>query len=121
MLSPTRWKLRRAVRLVNRVLTGLRLEKATEKTFIGRVERGFDFLGYRLSPDGITVADATWKRFCERALRLYEREPESLEGLPSVGCVRQTVAWLEWPPTVMPPANHSFLAQVAGRRESTGC
>jgi hypothetical protein len=74
VLAPTRWKLRRAVKVVNEVLTGLGLEKAPEKTFIGRVERGFDFLGFRLSPDGITVAEATWKRFRERALRLYERD-----------------------------------------------
>jgi hypothetical protein len=39
---------RRAVKVVNEVLNGLRLEKAREKTFIGRVEQGFDFLGYRL-------------------------------------------------------------------------
>ena len=56
VLTPTRWKLRRSVRIVNEVLTDLLLEKAPEKTFIGRVERGFDFLGFRLSPEGITVA-----------------------------------------------------------------
>ena len=50
LLAPKRWKLRRVVRVVNQVLTGLRLEKAPAKTFIGRVERGFDFLGFRLSP-----------------------------------------------------------------------
>ena len=56
------------------IITGLRLEKAPEKTFIGRVERGFDFLSFRLSPQGVTVAKATWERFCERALRLYEQD-----------------------------------------------
>ena len=82
VLAPTRWKLRRAVKIVNRVLTDLRLEKATEKTLIGRVERGFDFLGFRLSVDGITVAEATWKRFCERALRLYEQDQREPCGSP---------------------------------------
>ena len=89
-----RWKLRRAVRVVNQVLTGLRLEKAPEKTFIGRVERGFDFLGYRLSPDGITVAEATWKRFCERALRLYERDLREPCGPPRLDVyVRRWYGW----------------------------
>ena len=58
VLAPTRWKLRRAVKVVNEVLTGLRLEKASKKTFIGRVERGFDFLSFLLSPEGIMVAEA---------------------------------------------------------------
>ncbi len=46
VLSPTRWKLRRAVRAVNGVLGALGLEKHPDKTFIGRIEKGFYFLGY---------------------------------------------------------------------------
>ena len=90
--------MRRAVRLVNQVLTGLSLEKATEKTFIGRVERGFDFLGFRLSPQSIMVAEATWKRFLERALRLYEqvaREPN--RSLRLVAYVRRWWGWADGP------------------------
>ncbi len=50
VLSPTRWKLRRAVRAVNGVLGALGLEKHPDKTFIGRIEKGFDFLGYHFGP-----------------------------------------------------------------------
>jgi len=39
-----------------------------------RIEKGFDFLGFRLSPRGVTVAAATWERFVGRALRLYEQD-----------------------------------------------
>ena len=38
------------------VLTELGLTLAFDKTWIGRVAKGFDFLGYRLSPEGLTVA-----------------------------------------------------------------
>jgi hypothetical protein len=31
-----------------------RLEKHPEKAFIGRTERGFDFLGYHFSPKGLS-------------------------------------------------------------------
>ena len=113
VLAPTRWKLRRAVKLVNEVLTGLRLEKATEKTFIGRVERGFDFLGYRLLPEGITVATATWNRFCERALRLYERdrrEPCSSSRLEAY--VRR---WRGWVTAGGLPVRVPAAFAVAGR------
>jgi hypothetical protein len=33
-----------------------------------------DFLGYRLSPQGLSVAAQTLGRFAERAARLYEQE-----------------------------------------------
>ncbi len=36
VLSPTRWKLRKAVKAVNEVLGSLRMEKHPDKTFIGR-------------------------------------------------------------------------------------
>ena len=49
VLAPTRWKLRRAVRTVNGHLGALDLEKHPVKTFIGRIEKGFDFLGYHFS------------------------------------------------------------------------
>jgi hypothetical protein len=42
----TCWQLRGAVKLVNQTLRALSLEKHPDKTFIGRIERGFDFLGY---------------------------------------------------------------------------
>lgn len=56
VLTPTRWFLRRAVATVNRVLAAQNLEKNSAKTFIGRIERGFDFLGYNFAMTGLTVA-----------------------------------------------------------------
>ncbi|MCI5223146.1 MAG: hypothetical protein D3924_10840 [Candidatus Electrothrix sp. AR4] len=75
VIAPSRWKLRKAVRTVNQVLTSLPLEQHPDKTFIGRAEKGFDFLGYHFTPDRLTVAKKTIQRFVERASRLYEREP----------------------------------------------
>ncbi len=42
VLAPTRWRLRKAVKAVNEVLGSLGLLKHPDKTFIGRIERGFD-------------------------------------------------------------------------------
>jgi len=76
--------LRRVVRKVNRILTGLKLEKAEDKTFIGKIERGFDFLGYHFSPDGLSLAEKTVHNFAERlSLRCYASGQKS--GL-SCGC-----------------------------------
>jgi RNA-directed DNA polymerase len=70
VIAPTRWKLRKVVKQVNEILEGLLLEKHPDKTFIGRAERGFDFLGYHFGPDGLTAAKDTLGRFVERASRL---------------------------------------------------
>jgi hypothetical protein len=94
VLAPTRWKLRRAVKVLNETLAALGLEKHPDKTFIGRVERGFDFLGYRLGPKGLALARQTVGRFVERATRLQERERS---GRASPGALGEYVRrWRRW-------------------------
>jgi hypothetical protein len=66
VLAPTRWKLRTAVKVVNQVLASLRLEKHPDKTFIGRIEKGFDWLGYHIRPDGLSIATKTLQNFVTR-------------------------------------------------------
>jgi hypothetical protein len=53
------------------------LEKHPDKIFIGRIERGFDFLGYHFSQKSLTAAKETLKRFVSHATELYEQEPGS--------------------------------------------
>ena len=72
----------------------MRLEKHPDKTFIGRIERGFDFLGYHFSRDGPRVAKATIERFVERATRLYEQERVGAGAPDALGMyVRRWVGW----------------------------
>ena len=73
VLAATRWALRRAIKATNMVMGELKVEKHPDKTFIGRVGRGFDFLGYRFAPGGLAVARVTVERFFERVSRLYEQ------------------------------------------------
>jgi hypothetical protein len=63
-------------------LAALGLEKHPDKTYIGRVAKGFDFLGYRLSPKGLAVAPQTRERFAARAARLQRagRKPPGTLG-----------------------------------------
>ena len=94
VLAPTRWKLRRAVRQVNQVFDALGLAKHPDKTFIGRIEKGFDFLGYHFDRNGLSVATATIEKFIVRATRLYEQEKGKPEGLPLLGLyVRRWRMW----------------------------
>ncbi len=72
MLAKTRRHLRRAVKISNQVLSELKLIKHPDKTFIGLINNGFNFLGYYFIPVGLSVAQPTLGRFIERATRLYE-------------------------------------------------
>ncbi|MCP4252119.1 MAG: hypothetical protein GY775_01705 [Candidatus Scalindua sp.] len=90
VIAPTRWKLRSAVRIVNATLNALKVEQHPDKTFIGRVERGFDFLGYFLKPGVLRVSRGTFERFTERISQLYEQGA----GIERIGeYVRH---WLKW-------------------------
>ena len=54
------------VALLNQVLMRLGLAKRPDKTFIGKIERGFDCLGYTFSPESLTVASKTVEQFVEQ-------------------------------------------------------
>ncbi|MCP5006188.1 MAG: hypothetical protein GY941_19940 [Planctomycetes bacterium] len=68
----------------------MKVEQHPDKTFIGRVERGFDFLGYYLKPGIISVAVNTIKRFALRVSRLYE------QGADYVRIGEYMMRWLRW-------------------------
>jgi hypothetical protein len=55
-------------------------DKHPDKTFIGRIERGFDCLGYHFSPAGLTVAKKTIADFIEKASRLYEQKRSAVSA-----------------------------------------
>ena len=78
ILAPTRWKLRAAIRLVNKTLAELHVQQHPDKTFIGRLSRGFDFLGYTFTPAALDVAPQTVERCAERVSRLYEQDVDLL-------------------------------------------
>ena len=69
VLPPTRWALRRVIKATHRVMANLKVDLHPDKTFIGRVGRGFDFLGYRFAPGGLAVARVTVELFFERVSR----------------------------------------------------
>ena len=78
IIAPTRWKLRKAVKVVNEMLASLKVQQHPDKTFIGKAERGFDFLGYAFKPGTLSVAKATLERARQKAHRLYEQGADVL-------------------------------------------
>ena len=73
IFTKTRHHCRRTLKALYQVLKPLGLTLAATKTFIGRVSKGFDFLGYRITPRGLTCADITIWRMQQRYGRLYEQ------------------------------------------------
>lgn len=90
VLETRRWRLRKAIRLVNQVLNDLFLEKHPEKTWIGPIDRGFDFLGYRHIRAGCYPAKDTVQRFHARITRLYE------QGTPPARIGVYEARWWRW-------------------------
>jgi hypothetical protein len=92
IIAPSRWKLRKAVRVVNQTLSELRVEQHPDKTFIGRAERGISFLGHHLTPDKTVAPSAeAIRRLAERIARLYEQGADMVR----IGqYVRRWAGWL---------------------------
>ncbi len=120
ILAPTRWKLRAAIRLVNQTLAELHVEQHPDKTFIGRISRGFDFLGYAFTPAGLEVAPQAVERCVERVSRLYEQDVDLLH----IGAyVRRWLRWtksglgerLAWPGQLLPRLDLGGLWLPVGR------
>jgi RNA-directed DNA polymerase len=74
ILMKTRWQNRRAITLMNQCFNQLKVKQHPDKTFIGKIEKGFDFLGYHFSREPLQVAHITVKKHVERLYRLYEQQ-----------------------------------------------
>ena len=91
ILAKTRRKFRQAIARMHKVLAILKLSLHPVKRYIGRTEKGFDFLGYQIHPSRkLRPSAVSLQRLTQRARQLYER------GV-SVERLRQYVTrWHRW-------------------------
>ena len=61
--------------MLNQTFNELKLEKHPDKTSIGRIEKGFDYLGYHFKQDELSVSETSIARFKERIARLMSEVP----------------------------------------------
>jgi RNA-directed DNA polymerase len=73
ILTKTRWQNRKAVKQLNQILNKLKVEKRPDKTFIGKISRGFDFIGYHFDGQQLTVAVKTVEKHVTHYRQLYEQ------------------------------------------------
>jgi hypothetical protein len=59
VLAKTRWHLSNAVRTGNQAFSQLTIERALDKTFMGKISRRWDFLGCHFDGKYLTVAAKT--------------------------------------------------------------
>jgi membrane-bound lytic murein transglycosylase len=74
ILTKTRWQNRKAVKQLNQLLNKLKVEKHPDKTYIGKIEHGFDFLGYHFNGSQLTVARKTVEKHVLHWHQLYEQQ-----------------------------------------------
>jgi hypothetical protein len=87
-----RWHLRSAIAILQKTsqTLALRMHQQT-KCFIGWVEQGFDFLGYRFHPSRkLRPSEESLRRLALRASRLYEQGVD-------MNRLRLYVSWTRWP------------------------
>ena len=91
IFAKTRNKLKAAIKRMYAVLDTLQLTVHPDKRYIGKTEKGFDFLGYRLKPQMLLEpAVQSLTRLAERYRRLHEKGADPLR-------LRQYVQrWVNW-------------------------
>jgi RNA-directed DNA polymerase len=94
VLAKTRWHLRKAVRTVNQHFSQLKVEQAPDKTFIGKISKGFDFLGYQFGQEKITVSKRTLENHIRRLTQLYEQKKHQPNWKMLLDDYRQH--WVTW-------------------------
>ncbi len=109
VLAPARWALRKTVRIVNLVLNQLKVWQHPDKTLVGCVSRGFDFLGYHLTTERLPAARKTKQNHINHVNRLYEQRATS-ERID--GCVKR---WKKWT-----RSGHGKVAQWSDRDRHGG-
>ncbi len=72
VLTPTRERLRKAIKVTCKALKpwGYKLH-TNEKTFIGKIAKGFDFCGFKLGYNKIILAKSCLAKFEKRLSKLY--------------------------------------------------
>lgn len=73
LLTRTRWQLRRCVKRLHEFFNLGGFEAHPDKTQLGRVENGFDWLGVWFTPTGASIAPRALENHRVRRARLYEQ------------------------------------------------
>lgn len=101
VLTPTRWRLRQCVARLNGYFDLGEFKQHPDKTYIGKLSHGMDWLGADFNEHGATgVASRVLRHHRERCLLLYEQACRHGKALLQVQTYR--ARWLIWARRLMP-------------------
>ncbi|WP_420919335.1 reverse transcriptase domain-containing protein [Vibrio navarrensis] len=112
ILTKSRWHLRRAVRRLNCHFTAFHFEQHPNKTFIGKIDKGFDWMGFCFTHNGCTkIAPRALNNHLLKLRRLYEQ----IRKLPTLQqAIRMTsyiIRWHRWKDNVLLELDVTLLSQ----------
>jgi len=81
VLTKSKTALRKVVKKTHEILNDLKFQLHPSKTYIGKIARGFNFLGYYMDDQKMLPSIETIRRFHERATALYE-PPQINKNVP---------------------------------------
>jgi RNA-directed DNA polymerase len=98
ILAKTRWHLRKAVKIVNQHFHQLKVEQAPDKTFMGKISKGWDFLGYHFDGKQLTVAAKTVGKHVLHYRQLYEqlRMKKAISDEMALALGQYVKRWQRW-------------------------
>lgn len=97
ILSKRRWQIRKQVKSLNQFLEQMGFIQNPDKTFIGRVKKGVDWLGAWLTRVGVTgIAPRVLANHSEKVRRLYERIRHWTKERQVARVSQYRNRWLKW-------------------------
>ena len=116
ILTKTRWQNRKAIKLLNQCFNALKVEQHPDKTFIGKIAKGFDFLGYHFSRKKLRLADITVRKHVERLRRLYEQQRETKATSEEIALVlgEYVKRWQGWCTAGLPFVMPFYESRTSG-------
>jgi hypothetical protein len=96
----------------------LKVEQAPDKTFIGKISKGFDFLGYHFDGTQLTVAAKTVEKHLLHYRQLYEqlrkKKATSIEMASVLGLYVKR--WQRWAAAGLQSINIGDYEQIQYKR-----
>ena len=98
ILCKTRGQCRKAVKKLNQFFNHFGFKQHPVKTFIGKVSKGFDWLGYQFNEQGIIcTSPRTTEHFNQKLRKLYEQAHVDKDTASLPICVTDYIRrWQRW-------------------------
>ena len=109
IMTTSRHRLKRGIRVINQTLHKLKLAQHPDKTWMGKIDRGFTFLGYHHTRAGMMPAADTIERFRKRVTQLYE------QGASTTRIGAYETRWWRWVRAGLP--ENQVLVKHHGQEE----